>query len=144
MAGASRFRLFPGQALAEARILSFDDRESIAHDVAEEAAANAPILTGEYRDGIGVVVDGTKVSVVDTDEDAIWKEYGTIDTPAHAALTDAARNSPGKYSGWLPDGDYRSDYEPDAQLVPFTTAAGTVRMVTPAQFEYFTRGRGNG
>ncbi len=146
MAGrsSSRFTLFPGQARSEARYLSFSDRESIAHDVAAEARSNAPILTGDYRDGISVLVEGMNVSIVDTDDNAIWKEYGTIDTPAHAALTDAARNAPGKYTGWMPDGSAGSSGSGGgggSNLVPYTTAAGNVRMVTPAQRDYFNRGR---
>ncbi|WP_280201218.1 hypothetical protein [Nocardia cyriacigeorgica] len=58
-------------------------------------------MTGAYRDGIGTEFSGTTVRVVDDDPDAIYKEYGTVDTPAHAAVTDAARRH-GRYRGWTP------------------------------------------
>lgn len=102
----ARLRIFHAQALREARELSFDSRVDIANEAAAEAKSNAPQLTGAYRGGIGVEVEGRRVFIVDTDEDALHKEYGTSDTPAHAALTDAAR-SRGKYSGWRPRGRRR-------------------------------------
>ncbi|MCA1185708.1 hypothetical protein LCD36_04480 [Saccharopolyspora sp. 6T] len=48
-----------------------------------------------------VEVDGDEVRMVDTDPEAVYKEYGTNDTPAHAVLTDAARKR-GRYRGWNP------------------------------------------
>lgn len=59
------------------------------------------MLTRAYRDGISVAVEGVTVKVIDSDDDAIHKEYGTSDTPAHAALTTAAM-AHGKYSGMRP------------------------------------------
>lgn len=103
MAAQFKVTVFPEQAIAEARQLSTEDRVTIAHEAAGEAAADAAVLTGAYRDGIHVEVNGDEVSIVDDDPDAFYKEYGTSDTPAHAALTNAAKNY-GKYSGYQPKG----------------------------------------
>lgn len=84
-----------------AREGSFDERVRIAKQVAADARPLAPILTGAYRGGIDVKVAGQDVSVVDNDENAIHKEYGTSDTPAHAALTTAAMKH-GRYQGMRP------------------------------------------
>lgn len=100
---AARVTVYTQQALTEALRLSTPQRRRIAEEIAAEARANAPVRTGEYRDGIGVTQDGERVSVVDSDEESIFKEYGTEDTPAHAVLTDAARRH-GKYTGWQPKG----------------------------------------
>lgn len=86
-----------------ARKYSTPDRIDIAEEVAHEAIEDAPVLTGEYRGGVSVQVKGDDVSVVDDDPESMWKEYGTVDTPAHAALTDAARRH-GKYTGMQPKG----------------------------------------
>lgn len=98
---AARVTVYAAQAIAEAARISTPKRVEIAHEIASEARAAAPVRTGEYRDGIGVEVAGDKVSAVDTDPESVWKEYGTSDTPAHAVLTEAAMNH-GKYSGWQP------------------------------------------
>jgi len=76
-------------------------RKKIAQEIASQAKAVAPVLTGDYRDGIGVNVRGTMVRVVDNDELAIHKEYGTADTPAHATLTGTAMRF-GRYRGMRP------------------------------------------
>lgn len=102
MAGV-RVTVYNRQALAEARRLSTPKRAQIAHQAAATARANAPVQTGEYRGGIGVEVNGDQVLIVDNDPEAFYKEYGTADTPAHAALTDAARQH-GRYSGYQPKG----------------------------------------
>lgn len=94
-----RVTVYAGQAIAEAREISTPEREKIANQAAGIARANAPVLTGAYSGGVGVEVAGDTVSIVDTDEDAVYKEYGTSDTPAHMALTNAARQF-GRYSGW--------------------------------------------
>lgn len=52
-------------------------KKRIANQIANEARANAPVLTRAYRDGIGVAVEGMTVKVIDSDDDAIHKEYGT-------------------------------------------------------------------
>ncbi|MGF7124033.1 HK97 gp10 family phage protein [Rhodococcus sp. BE178] len=100
---AARVRIFRDIAAREARCISTARRQEIAEQIADDARATAPVLTGEYRDGIGVETNGDRVFVVDDDPDGVFKEYGTSDTPAHAALTDAARQQ-GKYSGWRPRG----------------------------------------
>ncbi|QXB17891.1 HK97 gp10 family phage protein [Corynebacterium coyleae] len=84
-----------------ARSGSFDERVRIAKEIMMDARPLAPVLTGAYRGGIDIKVDGLDVSVVDSDEDAIYKEYGTSDTPAHAALTTAAMKH-GRYRGMRP------------------------------------------
>lgn len=100
MAGV-RVQVYAAQALREARRISTERRAEIAHEAAAEARADAPVRTGEYRDGIGVEVSGDEVRIVDNDPESIYKEYGTSDTPPHAVLTDAARKH-GRYSGWNP------------------------------------------
>lgn len=100
---ASRVTIYEHQALVEAFHLSTPERVEIAGEIAANAIAAAPVVTGEYRGGIAVEVDGDRVSVVDNDETAFFKEYGTSDTPAHATLTDAARQF-GRYSGMQPKG----------------------------------------
>lgn len=94
-----RVTLYRAELLAEARKLSTDQRVEIAHEAAGDAVADAPVLHGDYRDGISVETDGDRVSIVDSDRDAIFKEYGTSDTPAHMTLTEAASRY-GKYTGW--------------------------------------------
>jgi hypothetical protein len=89
--------------LREARRLSTPERVQIAHEAAGDAVASAPVESGEYRDGISVKVDGDLVQIVDEDPEAFWKEYGTVQTPAHATLTEAAKNY-GRYSGMKPRG----------------------------------------
>lgn len=98
-----RVTVYSRQAIAEAYVASTEQRAQIAHQAAGIARARAPVETGEYRDGIGVEVDAPKVRIVDNDEESFWKEYGTEDTPAHATLTDAARQF-GRYSGFQPKG----------------------------------------
>ncbi|MEU7787662.1 HK97 gp10 family phage protein [Amycolatopsis sp. NPDC049159] len=98
MAGV-RVTIYREELLAEARRLSTDRRVEIAHEAAGDAVADAPVLSGDYRDGIHVETDGDRVSIVDDDPDAIYKEYGTSDTPAHMTLTEAASRY-GKYTGW--------------------------------------------
>jgi hypothetical protein len=96
-----RVTVYEAEALREARRISTEDRVQIAEQIAQQAIGSAPVLTGEYRGGIAVEVSGDDVRVVDNDPTAGFKEYGTADTPAHATLTDAARQH-GKYSGMKP------------------------------------------
>lgn len=85
-----------------AREGSQEDRVEIAEKIAADARPLAPVVSGDYRGGIEVEQSsGFRVSVVDTDENAIYKEYGTSDTPAHAALTTAAMKY-GRYRGMRP------------------------------------------
>ncbi len=94
-------RVFRDQARRQAYATTLESRAGIGHEAAGEARSDAPVLTGAFRDGIGVEVDGLHVAIVDSDPDAIYKEYGTSDTPAHATLTNAASRF-GRYSGWRP------------------------------------------
>lgn len=96
-----RVTIFAEAARRGAYRISTPQRVEIAHEAANDARGSAAVLTGAYRSGIGVQVDGDHVAIVDEDPDAIHKEYGTADTPAHAALTDAARRH-GKYTGMTP------------------------------------------
>lgn len=98
-----RVTVYAGQAIAEARKLSTEDRVQVAEEIEGEARSAAPVVTGAYRDGIRVEVNGTDVRVVDDDPTAGFKEYGTSTHAAHATLTDAARKH-GKYSGMKPRG----------------------------------------
>lgn len=98
-----RITIFREAAIREAVQISTEERVQIAETVASEAEATAPVLSGAYRNGIHVQVEGDVVRVVDEDDAAIHKEYGTSDTPAHAVLTDAARKH-GRYSGTQPKG----------------------------------------
>lgn len=98
-----RVTIYDRQAVAEAYRASTEQRAQIAHQAAGIARDTAAVDTGEYRDGIGVEVDGDDVRMVDNDPDSFYKEYGTEDTPAHAALTDAARQF-GRYTGFQPKG----------------------------------------
>lgn len=100
---AARLTIYPNAARVQARESSTEQRIDIAQAVADAARSHAPVHDGDYRDGIAVQIDGTHVSVVDNDPDAVFKEYGTSDTPAHASLTDSARQY-GRYSGWRPRG----------------------------------------
>lgn len=85
-----------------AREGSIKDRIEIAEKIAADARALAPVVTGDYRNHIDTrQADGFRVYVVDDDDTAIHKEYGTSDTPAHAALTTAAMKY-GRYRGMRP------------------------------------------
>lgn len=97
----ARLTLFKSQLPRKVRKLSTKQRQAIARDIAEEARNMAPVLTGRYRDGFGVEVSGSIVRVVNTDDTAIHKEYGTSKAPAHAALTNAAMGY-GTYTGTRP------------------------------------------
>lgn len=98
---AARVTIYGEAAIRQAMRTTVADRTRIAEAIAADARSSAAVLTGEYRDGIGVEVAGEQPRVVDTDPESIHKEYGTSDTPAHAALTDAARQY-GKYTGTQP------------------------------------------
>lgn len=101
-------RAFAKEAIKQATASTLEARAQIAHLAADDARTEAPVLTGAYRGGITVFVDegeGT-VTISDTDETAIHKEYGTSDTPAHATLINAASRY-GKYYGARPRGSRR-------------------------------------
>lgn len=97
----ARLTLYRQALRAEARRESMSRRKEIAGEIAADARNRAPVVTGAYRGGIGVETNSDEVRVVDNDDDAIHKEYGTSDTPAHAALTNAAMQY-GRYSGTMP------------------------------------------
>ncbi|MCI1256580.1 MAG: hypothetical protein LKG15_07830 [Corynebacterium provencense] len=103
MPSTAHLTIFDRQARDEARKLSTRDLRKTANDVASAARSAAPVLTGRYQGGISVVPRGDTFSVIDTDDTAIHKEYGTSDTPAHAALTEAAIRA-GRYRGMMPRG----------------------------------------
>lgn len=96
-----RITVYDSQAIREAIELSTEDREQIAHEIADQSRASAHVDTGEFRGGIDVEVDGTHVAVVNNDDTAGFKEYGTSDTAPQATMTNAARQH-GKYSGIQP------------------------------------------
>lgn len=98
-----RITIYDAEVERLVREVTTEDRAQIAHQAAGDARNAAPVVTGEYRGGIGVEVDGDTVRIVDNDPEAGFKEYGTSDTPAHAVLTDAARKY-GRYSGIQPRG----------------------------------------
>jgi hypothetical protein len=103
MAMGVRVTIYAGQAIAEARKLSTPERAEIAEEIAADARADAPVLTGQFRDGIHAEISGDDVRVVDDDPTAGYKEYGTSTHAAKATLTNAARKH-GKYTGMTPRG----------------------------------------
>lgn len=96
-----KITLHPRALQRDARLLSYDGRKEVAEQIASDARATAPVLTGSFAGGIEVQAGGGQVRVADTDDTAIHKEYGTSDTPAHATLTNAAARY-GRYSGTRP------------------------------------------
>lgn len=106
MASVARVTVYEAIAIAEARVIARAQLLDIAGQVAATAKSSAPVESGQYRAGIGVETRGNKVFVVNNDEEAIYKEYGTSDTPAHATMTNAARQF-GKYTGMKPKGGRR-------------------------------------
>jgi hypothetical protein len=98
---AIRVTVYAAEANRLARRLSTPRRVQIAQEIVSEARSEAAVLTGDYRSGMAVEVNGDNVRAVDNDPDAGYKEYGTSDTPPHAALTNAARRH-GRYSGVQP------------------------------------------
>lgn len=95
---AVRVRIDRAGARRDAHRTSFDDRRRIARRAVDEARSEAPVLTGDYRDGMDVRTSGDDVLLVDTDPDAVHKEYGTSSTPAHMTMINAASRY-GAYSG---------------------------------------------
>lgn len=101
MPSSARVTVYVAAALAEARKLSTPKRVEIANQAASVARGSAPVESGEYRAGVGVEASGDKVAIVNNDPEAGYKEYGTSDTPAHATMTNAARQF-GRYTGYQP------------------------------------------
>jgi hypothetical protein len=95
--GRARLEIFEAQTYREARHGSTPGRIELAEKAAAKARQIAPVVSGAYRDGVAVETDGDQVFLVDNDPDAFYKEFGTVDTPAHAILSDAARTL-GKYN----------------------------------------------
>ncbi|MEU1432131.1 HK97 gp10 family phage protein [Nocardia sp. NPDC005746] len=89
--GRVRLTIFAAQVRSEAKKASLPDREAMAYEVALKAIDLAPVVSGAYQGGIDVVVDGDDVFVVDNDPIAFMKEFGTVDTPAHLILSEAAQ-----------------------------------------------------
>lgn len=87
--------------IRQARHLSVPDRVEIADQIVVDHRGTAPVDSGAYRDGATVSQVGDNVSVFNRDPDAIYKEFGTEDTPAHATMVNAARRH-GRYTGWSP------------------------------------------
>ncbi len=83
---------------ARVRRVTVPGRKRIATAAVSDARALAPVVTGAYRDGFAVGSSGDDVSVINTDPDAIYKEYGTVDTRAHGTMA-AAVSRYGKLSG---------------------------------------------
>lgn len=96
----ARITIYGDKARGSAREGSHEELLDIAGKIAADASGFAPVQTGTYA-GSFHVTDSEGVRVESSDEDAIHKEYGTSDTPAHAALTTAAQQY-GKYSGTRP------------------------------------------
>lgn len=96
-----RITVFPDEAIRQARRLSVDGRTEIAEQAADDARATARVDSGEFKAGVGVEVSGDLVRIVNNDETAGFKEYGTSDTEPQATMTNAARRY-GKYSGMTP------------------------------------------
>lgn len=101
----ARITIFETAARQEAKLIARPDLEKIAGQIAGDASGFAPRRTGRYA-GSFAVDTSNGVRVRSTDDTAIHKEYGTSDTPAHAALTEAAMRY-GKYTGTQPRGRRR-------------------------------------
>lgn len=98
---AARLTIFRAAAIGEAVRISTERRVEIAHEIVSEHQATAPVDSGAYRNEAHVAAEGTEVRVVNEDETSFYKELGTVDTPAHATMINAARRH-GKYSGMNP------------------------------------------
>lgn len=89
------------QLVREARTISTPERVDVARAAAALHRATAPVDSGAYRDGATTGQRGDDVLIWNRDPDSRYKEYGTEDTPAHATMTNAARQF-GRYTGWSP------------------------------------------
>jgi hypothetical protein len=103
MPGITSIEIYEDRVIADAWTGSTDQRAEIAQQAAGIARASAPVLTGRYKGGIGAEVAGDEVAVVDSDPVSRYKELGTSDTPAHAAVIQAASQF-GRYDGLQPRG----------------------------------------
>lgn len=93
-------RFVPAADLERQVVLAtVSDRYDVALAAAAEGRGAAPRVTGQYAGGMGARRYGSgAVVIVDTDPETLYKEWGTVDTPPHAALTNAARRY-GRYTG---------------------------------------------
>lgn len=98
---SARLTVYPGRVVQQVEDTTFDDRVEIAESIVADAQGAAPIDTGYYRSQMAVESEGNRVFAVDTADDAVFIEYGTLDTDPAASVTNAARQY-GKYSGWEP------------------------------------------
>jgi hypothetical protein len=98
-----RITVFEAQAIAEARaaLAANGGLRDIAEQIVGVARGSAPVESGEWMNSMQVTGGGDKVYASSTDDESIYKEYGTSDTPAHGTMTNAARQF-GKYSGMQP------------------------------------------
>ena len=103
MASRARVTVYRDQARREALEHSFEGRVEAAGEIVDRAKSAAPVYSGAFRGSIDFETQGDRVFVVAEDEDSMYIEYGTEDTPAFAALTESARPY-GKYRGWQPRG----------------------------------------
>ena len=55
---SARLTIFPDRATRRARRLSLPEIEDVAGQIADLARSSAPVLTGAYRNRIGVEVEG--------------------------------------------------------------------------------------
>lgn len=101
----ARITIYADVARGEARELARPELTTVAGRIAGDASGFAPRRTGRYASSFAVE-SSNGVRVVSSDTTSIHKEYGTSDTPAHAALTEAAMRY-GRYSGTRPRGRRR-------------------------------------
>lgn len=102
MPGA-RLTIYQQNLVSKLRAETVQGRMRIAAEIVDIAKSIAPVVTGAYKGGMAERGVGSTVRVVDNDPTSIWKEYGTSDTPAHAALT-ATAMTVGRYTGMRPRG----------------------------------------
>lgn len=94
----AKVTIFTGVLLQTAAEAAQPQCVEIAGKIAQDAASNVPVESGEWRAGISSGARDDYAVVVSDDPESFYKEYGTSDTPAHMTLTNAARKY-GKYSG---------------------------------------------
>ncbi len=85
--------------LAEARVAGEADVNELGEAMAADAAARAPVATGELRDSIHTVKTEGGVDVVVGSDHAIPVEYGTSAAPAQPFLRPAREKAAGHVSG---------------------------------------------
>lgn len=103
MAATITITVYTAECEKQAKTLSTEARVAIAREAAAQIQSRAPVLTGHFRDSVGVEIDGQRVAVVDTDAGAQWIEYGNSHQPAHATMVQVLSQY-GKYSGMRPRG----------------------------------------